>query len=201
MIGWLIALGILILLANIPLGVQIHYDEDGLRVRMLAGFLKFTVVPGKTKKHKPKKEKKKKKSHKSVKNALVKENHKKGGSILRFWPVVRLGLAFLGDLRRKLRVKRLELKVILAGGDPCDLAINYGRAWAAVGNLFPLLEHAFVIKKRDVEVECDFMADETTIIGRLDMTITLGKLIALIVRYGVRCLGLFSNNNKGGASK
>lgn len=60
--------------------------------------------------------------------------------------MVKVALNFLGDFRRKLRVNRLELKLILAGGDPCDLAVNYGRAWTAVGNLMPQLERLFVIK-------------------------------------------------------
>ena len=116
------------------------------------------------------------------------EKKEKGGSLLDFLPLVRVALDLLGDFRRKLRLDRLELKLIMAADDPCDLAINYGRAWAALGNLFPLLERAFVIKKRDIEVECDFTVSETLIIARLDITITLGRIIALVVRYGIRAL-------------
>ena len=49
---------------------------------------------------------------------------------------------------------------MLGGGDPCDLAINYGKAWAALGNLWSRLEQFFVIKKRDVEIQCDFEASQ-----------------------------------------
>ena len=42
----------------------------------------------------------------------------------------------------------MRLKVVLAGGDPCDLSLNYGRAWIALGNIMPHLERYFVIKKR-----------------------------------------------------
>ena len=109
---------------------------------------------------------------------------------------------FLGDFRRKLRVNHLELKLVMAGDDPCDLAVNYGRAWAAVGNLMPQLEKIFVIKKRDVEVECDFTATETLVIARLDLTITLGRLLAAVVRFAFRALKEFiqiKNKRKGGA--
>ena len=85
----------------------------------------------------------------------------------------------------------LEVNLVLAGGDPCDLATNSGKAWAALGNLRPRLERLFVIKKRDLEVECDFTSDETLITARLDITITLGRLIALAVRYGIRALREF----------
>ena len=117
---------------------------------------------------------------------------------LSFLPMV---LDFLGEFRRKLRVNRLELRVILAGGDPCDLAVNYGRAWAAMGNLIPLLEWAFVIQKRDVEVECDFTASKIQVYGQLDLTITLGRLVALAVKFAIRAFKQYQNmkKSKGGA--
>ena len=74
----------------------------------------------------------------------------------------------------------LNVKLIMAADDPCDLALNYAKAWAAIGNLMPQLERVFVIQKRDVEVECDFTADKTRVLARLDLTITLGRLLALI---------------------
>ena len=108
---------------------------------------------------------------------------------------------FLGEFRRKLRVDRWELKLIIAGGDPCNLAINYGKAWAAVGNLMPQLERFFVIKKRDVNVECDFVGSQTLIIARLELTITIGRILSMAVRYGIRALREYLkiiNKRKGG---
>lgn len=216
--GWLIALGILFLLAILPLGASVKYNADGPLIRIIGGPIRLTVFPRKKKdkkENKPKKEKKQKKSknedtppeEKSKKkksdNQESSEQEKKGGSVLDFLPLVKVGINFLGDFRRKLRLNRLELKLIMAGDDPCDLATNYGRAWEAIGNLFPLLERAFVIKKRDIEVECDFEASETVISARLDITITLGRLISLAVRYAVRALIEFikiKNKRKGGAS-
>ena len=94
------------------------------------------------------------------------------------------------------------MRLILAGDDPCDLAVNYGRIWAAVGNLMPQLERLFVIKKRDIQVECDFTASETCVVAHLDITITLGRLLALALVYGVRVLIEFrSMKRKGGGDK
>ena len=132
------------------------------------------------------------------------EKKEKGGSLLDFLPLVRVGLDLLNDFRWKLRLNRLELKLILAANDPADLGLNYGRAWAAVGNLVPMLERSFVIKKKDIEVECDFTTSETLVIARLDLTITLGRLLALVAVYGVRGLREFmnlKNKRKGGAVK
>ena len=214
--GWLIAFGILFLLAILPLGANVMYNADGPQVKIIAGLVRFTVFPVKKKEKKPKKGKveKKSKKDKAEEQSVQQETgaaedtkdakKKKGGSLLDFLPLVQVVLDFLGDFRRKLRLDWLELKLIMAADDPCDLAINYGRAWAALGNLFPLLERAFVIKKRNVEVECDFTASETLIIARLDITITLGRIIALVVVTGIRALREFlkiMKKRKGGAVK
>ena len=79
--GWYITLAILILLAILPLGASVLYDAEGVRVRVVAGPLKFQVFPlkkkpkkDKPKKDKPKKEKKKKPAplHILIKGRLIK---------------------------------------------------------------------------------------------------------------------------------
>ena len=206
--GWLIALGILVLLAITPVGVHARYNSDGILLRAIAGPVKITLLPRKKKETKrestekpvkPKKEKVPKQKKKPDKPA---DNQEKGGSVTDFLPLLQLVFDFLGEFRRKLRVNRLELKLVLAGGDPCNLAVNYGKAWAAVGNLMPQLERFFVIRKRDVEVECDFTAGQTLIIARLDLTITIGRLLSMAVRYGIRAVREYLkiiNKRKGGA--
>ena len=209
--GWLIALGVLGLLAVLPLGASVIYDEDGVLARLVVGPLKITLFPRPRKDKKPKKNKKKSKSEKQTdqKKEASGEEHqeapkqkKSGGPITDFLPLVKVLLQFLDGFRRKLRVNVLELKLIMAGDDPCDLAVNYGRAWAAVGNLMPQLERIFVIKKRNIEVECDFTADRTLVLARLDLPITLGRLLrllfVLLYRAAVRLIKIVMKR-KGGA--
>lgn len=220
--GWLIALGVVVLLAVLPLGVSVKYSAEGALVRVILGPIRLTVFPL------PRKEKKENKPKQTQPQPdaaapvqqepalpppqnpapppqpkAQKPKGERGGSVLDFLPLVKVALDFLGDFRRKLRLNNLELKLILAGGDPANLAINYGRAWAALGNLLPHLDRLFVIKKRDVEVECDFTTSETLIFARLDLTITLGRLLSLAVCYGIRALKEFLNikkKRKGGAN-
>ena len=211
--GVWIAAAIVLILAVLPLGVRVRYNSAGLILRVIAGPLKITVFP---RKKKPKKQKVKQKKPKEEQNAepsasedkppqppeAQPEQKEKGGSIARFLPFIKLGLKFLGDFRRKLRLDNLYVRLILAGDDPCDLAVNYGRIWAAVGNLMPQLEWLFVIKKRDIQVECDFTAAETCVVAHLDITITLGRLLVLALVYGVRVLIEFlSMKRKGGGIK
>ena len=216
--GWYIALGIVVLLALLPLGASVKYDAGGAMVKVIAGPIRIKIFPRpkKLKKEKPAEKEPVQAAHEKPKAPAAEPERKqepqaekppepqkeKGGKLTDFLPLVKVALSFLGDLRRKLRVKRLDLKLILAGDDPCDLGVNYGRAWAAVGNLMPRLERFFVIKKRDVQVECDFTETETKVIARLDVTITLGRLLALAVVYGIRVIKEFlkiQNKRKGGA--
>ena len=218
--GWLVTLGILTLLAVLPLGVSVRYDEDGAVVKLIAGPVKITLFPRPKKDKKPKKEKNTNKQPdqdpqpKPAKQEATaqldeektgeKQPAKKGGPITDFLPLVRIALDMLGAFRRRLRVNNLELKLVMAADDPCDLAVNYGRAWAAVGNLMPRLERVLAIKKRNIEVECDFETAKTLVTARLDLTITLGRILATAVVYGVKALIEFlkiKNKRKGGASK
>ncbi len=196
--GWLIALGALAILAVLPVGVDARYDGSGPLVRLLAGPVRLTLFPRPEKKsQKPKKERKKK--GKAPVSSQPKEERTKdssGGSWKDFLPLVKTGLAFLGDFRRKLRIDHLEFRLILAGEDPCDLAVNYGRAWAAVGGLLGVKEKTFVIKKRNVEVECDFTSPQTRVTARAEITISLGRLTVLAVRYGIRALKDFMTLRK-----
>ena len=209
---WITA-AFLLALAILPLGIHVRYNEAGFLLRVIAGPLKITVFPRKKKPKKQKAKQKKQNAEKSPESTDSGDNppqppkplpepKEKGGSLTRFLPLVRLGLKFLGDFRRKLRVDNLCLRLILAGDDPCDLAVNYGWAWAAVGNLMPQLERLFVIKKRDIQVECDFTAEEISVIAHVDITITLGRLLTLAVVYGIRVLFEFlSMKRKGGGDQ
>ena len=203
--GWLITFVILFLLAILPLGVSAKYDAAGVLVRLIAGPAKITLISGKKKEKKekptPKEKKVKKPAAKTATPMEPAKDKDAGGPITDFLPLLQVALDLLNDFRRKLRVDRLEAKIIMAGDDPCDLAVGYGRAWAALGNLWPRLEEFLVIKKRDVQIECDFTADNTVIWARVDLTITLGRLLALVAVNGFKAIKEYlkiTNKRKGG---
>lgn len=210
--GWLIALAVIVLLAILPLGASVLYDEDGPRVRILAGPLKIQVFPLKKKKKQDKPRKAKSQKQKKPKKAAAETapaekpnpapKPKSGGSWTDFLPLVRIALDLLNDLRRKLRVDHLKLHLTMAADDPCDLAVNYGRMNASLAGLIAQLERFLVIKKRDVHIDCDFTASQTLILARLDLTITLGRILSIAVIYGLRALTTFlkiKKQREGGA--
>ena len=200
--GWLIAAGILILLAVLPLGISAVYDAGGALAKLIVGPVRITVYPKTSKKEKKKKPQKPKKK-KTSGSGKTPSGKKKGGSFQDFLPILDMLLDFLDTFRRKLRVNCLEMKLTMAADDPCDLAVNYGKAWAAVGSIMPQLDRLFKIRKKDVDVACDFTADKTLIYARLDLTITLGRLLSMVCVYGIKILRHFpkltTKTKKGGA--
>lgn len=194
--GWLIALAAVCGLAFLPLGIRAIYRDSNPGVWLLIGPVRLRLYPGRPKKEKADKAEAKVKGDKTDKKS------KKGRNAREFEPIVRTVLEFLDHFRRKIRVTRLELKVVLAGDDPCDLAVNYGRAWAALGSFIPQLERFVRIRKRDIEVECDFTADTTLVYARVDAALSLTAALYLLSRYGIRALRDVNTSKKlrkGGA--
>ena len=209
MTGWLIFLGIIVANGILPVGASVRYDESGPLVRLLLGPVKILLYPRPKKEKKPvqKEEKRKKEKEPEPKPEAEEspipdgppegapykklEKPKKGGSLLDFLPLVDVAMDMLSSLVGRLRVNYLQLHLILAGDDPADLAINYGRAQAAGATLLAQLNRFLVIKKQDVQIQCDFTSDNTTVLAQVDLTITVGRVIGWAVGYGCKALMTF----------
>ena len=205
---WLILLAVLVLLAILPLGASVQYDASGIRLRIVAGPLSIQILrpsgekPKKSKPPKAKAPKEPKKAPKAEKPAAPATQPETGGSWTDFLPLVQIALDLLNDLRRKLRVRELKLHLTMAGDDPCDLAISYGRMNASLAALLAQLERFLVIQKRDVHIDCDFAASQTLVVARVDVTITLGRILSIAAVYGIKALGAFlkiKKQREGGA--
>ena len=171
------------LLSFVPLGFLAYFDQTKAELSVKVGFLRFPVG---TKKEK-KKERKQKKNSQFESKAKVK-NKKASKGVSQYFSLLKPVFRFLLDFKRKLRINDLQLNVVLGGSDPCDLSVNYGKAWIALGNLMPLLERFFVIDKRNLEIECDYTADTTRFQGKIDVTISLGCLLQIVIYHGVSIL-------------
>ena len=197
---WLVVLLILIVLALIPIGITVLYGDDGAAIRLKAGLFHFRLYPSKIKKNKQKiSDKQQQESFEKEKNV----HKQQGGTLDDFLAWLNIILDILGDLRKKIRISRLELHLVLAGDDPCDLSVNYGLAWAALGNLMPLLETVFTIDKRNLQIASDYTGSKTRINARMDISISFGRFLHLAVRHGIRLLREYfkqNNKRKGGAT-
>lgn len=204
---WLIALALLALVillgACIPLGVRLIYGENGLSAVVLLGFFRISLYPLSPRlkwllDKLPSPEKEEPKQEKAQKPVKKKPEQKpdSGGKLTEFLPLIKQVLALLDGVRKKLRVRNLQLYLVMAAEDPADLALYYSSAWAVVGNLMPLLERAFVIKNRDIQVNYDFLSETTKIYFRIDATITAGRISLIAVKYGLPLLISFIKSYK-----
>jgi len=196
-IAALIALGILIGVSLLPIGIRASYDSDGALIQLRVGPFFYKVYPSNRTYQKQKRT-----SNGGSDSDQTKSGKKSGGNLNDIMPMLRVVWDLLKDFKRKLKVQKLEFKLILAGADPCDLSMNYGRAWAALGNIMPVLDNHFNICKRNLEIECDYLADQTTVYLLIDLTMSVGRLLGLAVRHGFRGLLEYRKllkTRKGGA--
>ena len=195
----LVIFAVLVLIGCIPVGVDARYGADGIFLAAKIGPFRLQLLPQKPKKKKKKPAKKQQPAAKSAKKkpAEKKKNPLLSGGVDGLMQLLTLALDTLGDLRRKLRVNELTLHVTVPGGDdPAKAAMNYGRAWAAIGALTPAVERLFVIKKRDIQPELNYNETQMKVDAHLVTTITIGRSLALALRAGVGFLKILNERKK-----
>lgn len=116
---------------------------------------------------------------------------KLGGLWSLFRDAVPLVCQAAGKLLHKLRIEDLTLHLTWACEDPADAAMGYGVGEAALGTVWPLLDRAFDIRRRDVGVAVDFTRTTPVIYARALLSFTIGQLMSLGVIYGCKALALF----------
>ena len=192
---WILAgiLAVLLALLVLPVGVRVCYDVSGLRICLLAGPIRWQLLPAKSKwwfKRRTK-DKPAPPARPAGKPAGKPKLAHKGGAWSNLKPYLPVFRNLLLGLRRRLLVRRLEFWVKLGGDDPCDLAIRYGRAWACLGALQPLLDRALRIRRKDVQVDCDFTAEDTEVDLRVDLVPCPARLLGLLLRQGPALLRIY----------
>lgn len=202
MSGWIIAGAILVLfclIGSLRLGVGgSHTETEGIRVWLRIGPAKITLYPRPKKKPKPAKENKAK-PHKEKKPKKEKEPKKPlswDQIVALVRKLVPLGLEAVGSFRRKLRIDVLDARLVVGEPDPADAALHYGQASAALGALWGPLNEAFQVKDGRARVDVDFQQDHWVLWGRIQMTLTVGQLVWLGLRYGIAVVNILRETRK-----
>ena len=178
--GWIVCGILLVLLAMMPVRLLIAYSLQSISVKLKIGFITFDVLPRKAKKQRKMAEK-----VNTAPSSEGAEPAKKQKSNFRdYLPLLRLVLDLFARLRRKAVVRQLNFVLILAGDDPSDLAVQYGRAQGVFAALLAQIENAFCVRNRNVRIECDFTADKTVLDGFVDLSISFGRLLLFAAKYG-----------------
>lgn len=177
---------VLTLLFFMPVGIRVRYLQDELKMW-------YTIGPVRLLRYPENDEDREKRQNsalniRTVLNEPIKANRKFDNLLGDFLAELKTTLGLFWHLRPKLRIKRLILKLHLAGAEPAVLAMLYGGAWAAIGGLLPILEEGFILKKRELDVDCDFSGEKTYLEVKLDITIGLGRLLLRLVQYSLDTL-------------
>lgn len=199
MIGTIILciIGILLLLLVIALCIPVHvrasYDQGEIAAWVHYGPVKLQLfpppkkeqkesgpgaetIPEKEPEKKPKKERKKKKPRAKINREQI------------FYSLEALPPILLRALRRvgrRIWVEPLKLHILVAGSDPADTALLYGRLEAVLAGILPPLHRLVRIEEQDIQLFLDFTAGGMDCIA--DVGISLRPLDALSV--GVRAGG------------
>ncbi len=182
----LIILAVFYLIGMIRLGGRLKYGEAGFSVHILAGPVKIQVLPApprKPKKAKPQKEKKP-----GPETPAKPKPEGRPGTLQRVMSVLPRILDAVGALKRRIRIDDVDLTLIWGGTDPASIAIGYGRANAALGALWPLVENNFKVKRRSLDIRMDYGRTEPAVEVTAAFTLTLGQVLTLAVWHGGRVL-------------
>ncbi len=196
----LVILGIILLivgLLSVPVKVSIGYDDKiHLSVKYL--FVKLDILPSAPKEKKPKAPKEKKPEQAEVKkdeppkekkpNPIV-EMVKANGSDGMYEVVRNLGQVlslYSGKLFRSIVFDELVLHTIVGTGDAASTAIKYGETCRKVYPVMGFICSNNLVRKYDILVEPDFLANKTESEFYCDMSITIRKIINATIGMVVR---------------
>ena len=191
MIGKII-LGVLLVLFGIvlftPAGVRLSYESGALRVSVRFGPVRTTVYPRK------KKEAAEKAPEPPAKAAEQPPAEKKKTSVnreqilysLEVLPPV-LGKA-LRRVGRSLRFDPLQLHLLVAGRDPADTAVLYGRIQGALAAGLPTLHRLTNIKNQDIQLFLDFSEEKMDCIADVGVSLRLWDVLVMLVCAGCSAL-------------
>jgi hypothetical protein len=194
--AWMIVVLLLLLLAWLPVGVELRYDGAVL-VALRLGPVKIRLLPAKKKKPKAAKPKKQKKAPKKPKKEEPKaEKPSIGGTIEAAKPLVRVAVDALRRFRHMLLFRDLTVHVTFGASNAADAALGYGRAWAAIGCLTPMIDNVFHVRRRDYQAFVDYEKQELQVLLHAHLTIFLWQILSFAVVYGVRGLKAFVSFNQ-----
>ncbi len=214
----LVLLGIVLFFVftlSIPVRITLAYD-DKIRVSVKYLFVKKDLLPvgpkkekkpKKPKEPKPPKEPKKDEAPKEKKPNPVLEMIKANGHDGMMTVITNLGKVFStygGKLFRSVVFDRLELYITVGTGDSAATAIKYGQICQKVFPVMGFICSNNIVRKYDINVEPDFLANKTEgkfycemkMCVRKTINSTIGMVVRLIFKVALKFITGAKKNNK-----
>lgn len=201
------ALLLLLLIGLVRVGGIAEYGVQGFQVWLRAGLFRFRLVPGRGKgevKPEPKREKKKvwgkggKKAggKKKKPGKGTEQRERKGGPLQPVRRYLPLAVEAAGELRRRIRIDRLELDFISGGGEAAGAAMALGRVNVALGMLWPLIDHHFEVREHRIRTGVDFDAQSPAVYVNAAFSARIGQLVSVTLRFGFKFFKLYFRDKK-----
>ena len=179
MVALFVTFTALCLLAILPLGIHIAFQDETYFLKLKLGILKIQIFPRKRRLGRKKHCRKKKKLQETPQHAQMQEE----GKEKRRWPsfsdfidLAKIVLCTALKFRRNVSVDCLRF-VLCVGGDPYDAILSYGRCNAALSTLTPLLHRTLKIREEELRVELDFFAVKNHIDAEIIVSLQFWELV------------------------
>lgn len=191
----IIALFVVIL--SIPVHVTLGYD-DKIRLSVRYLFIKLNILPASSKpkkekpeKEKPEEEKTEEKPPKEKKpNPIIEMVKANGydGMMTVLANLKRILGIYGGKIFKSIIFNELFIDITVSTGDSAATAIKYGKTCQ---NVFPVMGYLcsnYMVKKYDINVQPDFLANKTDIEFHADIKLCLRKIINSTIGMAVRLI-------------
>lgn len=171
----------IILLLQIPVRIRFRYEQGDMELTLRFGPVKLQLFPRKAEEEKEKPPQKPSPEKKQKpKKQKAKINREQIFYALEKLPPI-LGRA-LRRTGRSIWIQPLKVYLLVAGYDPADTALLYGRLEAALAAGLPLLRQAIRIKDEDIRLYVDFTEQQMDCIAEVGAALRPWNLVTMGVR-------------------
>ena len=193
---------VILLIFFVPYGVDAGYEEGVLSLRIKAGPFRFTLYPKKPPTEKQRAKQRRKKEKTGAKKKTGSEKQKKPAEekpagvdetitvrekirwdIETVTALLRMALHALRRFCRSFSIDFLKIHYTVAGADPCNTALRYGRLCAAAAALPELCGGAVRVRRRDIALGCDFTESWPDISIRIVMSLQLFRIVHMAAAF------------------
>lgn len=197
---------------SVPFHITVGYDEK-IRVSIRYLFIKLDILPlkSKPKKEKPPEEPKQKNESEKPKepkekkpNPLLEMVKANGydGMMTVLSNLVDILKIYGGKLFKSVVFDEINLYISVATGDAATTAIKYGQTCQKVYPLIGYICSNNIVRKYDIDVDTDFLANRTKSEFFFDMHLCIRKIINASIAMVVRLIfGVVITFIKGGKKK
>ena len=199
---FLIILGVLVLLIAVllivPIGADVGYEQGKIHVSATAAGVAIQLFPRKKESEsdepKPSKKKKPKKEKKPEKEK-TKEKKKFDFTLDEILDLLKAVLHGLGHFTNRIRVDRFVLHLIVAGYDPYNVAMAYGKINAWLSAMAPACKKLNA-KNSDVWTAVDFTDEWPHVDFAIAMSFRLCTVIGMLFVIGFGALKVLLRRKK-----